>query len=99
MWGSHDSDGDGVPDHSDRMDGGNDRLFHLHGSDGTIMGENPDGTFTLFDPNGNASQTKWSLVGVSQDTGGSASGGVTATGGNISYSTDGNTYSFTPIGR
>jgi hypothetical protein len=95
VWGAADDDGDGVPNHSDRMRGGDDRAFHLHGSDGTIMGQNPDGSFTLYDQNGTPALQKWDLTGVTQDTGASGSVSGSTTGGTVAYSTDGNTYTFT----
>lgn len=94
-WG--DADGDGFSDFHDYMNGGNDAAFHLHRSDGTVMGENPDGTFTLYDQNGTPSQTRYSLHDTTENTGGSTSAEAGRNSAAITITQNGVTYHFVPI--
>ncbi len=93
-----DADFDGVHDSYDHMNGANDEAPHIHGTDGTTMGQNEDGTWTLYDANGNATQGAWTMTGIGVDTGSSGGANASNTGGGFNYSGDGNNYTFVPAG-
>jgi len=102
-----DQDGDGVIDSKDIMNGGDDNAWHLEMSDGQVMGDNGNGTFTLYDASGNAMSGLFVLTGMNVNTGGSNSSssdvganvGPSGVGVNagvaMSVSHEGNTYSYT----
>lgn len=93
-----DADGDGVHDSYDYMNGADDDRPHIHGTDGTTMGQNADGTWTLYDANGNATEGAWSLQGINVNTGSSVGVEASNTSGGFTYSGDGNSYTFVPVG-
>jgi hypothetical protein len=92
-----DSDHDGVPNHMDRFRGGDDKAPHHHFADGTGAVQNPNGTWTFYDANGNKIAGEWKLVKVEANTGGSVGGNASRDGGGFTVSSNGNNYTFTPV--
>jgi hypothetical protein len=92
-----DEDHDGVPNYLDYMNGGNDKAAHFHRSDGTTIGQNEDGTWSLYDENGTKVAGKFKMKETSDNTGGTVAGDASKNGGGFSISNNGATYTFTPV--
>jgi hypothetical protein len=93
-----DADRDGFHDSYDYMNNTDDDRPHIHGTDGTVMGQNSDGTWTLYDADGNATMGAWKMTGLAVDTGSGVSGEGGTEKVGFSYSGNGTTYTFVPAG-
>ncbi len=92
-----DSDGDGVPNYMDYMHGGNDKAAHFHRSDGSTVGQNKDGTWSLYDENGTKVDGKFEMTSTTDNTGNTKAGNAGKDGVGFSFSNNGTTYTFTPV--